>query len=129
MYRLAKPDEHERYKDEDPFLTERYILVSGSNRNVPLNDRRLPSHIKLSDGRILLLMRRPRVLETQDHKDIHKQMYADMFLYIPWVNEDRFLGDAKRSIEVCQAMWDEYGEAAIDLKNQLRSIIKQSWMS
>ena len=107
MYRLAKPDEHERYKDEDPFLTERYILVSGSNRNVPLNDRRLPSHIKLSDGRILLLMRRPRVLETQNHKDIHKQMYADMFLYIPWDNEERFLGDAKSAIEVCQAMWDE----------------------
>ena len=59
----------------------------------------------------------------------HKQMYADMFLYIPWDNEERFLGHAKSSIEVCQAMWDEYGEAAIDLKNQLRSIIKQSWMS
>ena len=130
MYRLAKPDEHERYKDEEPYLTEtRYILVSGRNRNVPLNDRRLPSHIKLSDGRILLLMRRPRVLDTHDHKDIHKQMYADMFLFIPWDNEESFLGDAKRSIEVCQAMWDEYGEAAIDLKNQLRSIIKQSWMS
>ena len=129
MYRLAKPDEHERYKDEDPFLTERYILVSGSNRNVPLNDRRLPSHIKLSDGRILLLMRRPRVLETQNHKDIHKQMYADMFLYIPWDNEERFLGDAKSSIEVCQAMWDEYGEVAIDMKNQMRNMIQKSWLS
>ena len=128
MYRLAKPDEHERYKDEDPFLTERYILVSGSNRNVPLNDRRLPSHIKLSDGRILLLMRRPRVLDTQNHKDIHKQRYADMFLYIPWENEERFLGGSKCSI-ICQAMWEEYGEAATDMKNQLREVIKQSWLS
>ena len=32
---------------------------------------------------------------TQNHKDIHKQRYADMFLYIPWDNEERFLGDSK----------------------------------
>ena len=38
---------------------------------------------------------------TQNHKDIHKQRYADMFLYIPWDNEECFLGDSKSSI-VCQ---------------------------
>ena len=68
-------------------------------------------------------------METQNHRDVHKQMYADMFLYIPWDNEERFLGDAKSSIVVCQAMWDEYGEAAIDMKNQLRNMIKKSWLS
>ena len=129
MYRLAKPEEHERYTDKEPNLSNnRYILVTGSNSNVVLEDRRLPSHIKLSDGRILLLMRRPRVLDTQKHKDIHKRMYADLFLYIPWENEEQFLGEAKSSIEVCQAKWDEYGQAAIDMKNQLRNIIKQSWL-
>ena len=129
MYRLGKPDEQERYKDKDPAMSSnRYILVSGSNSNVVLEDRRLPSHIKLSDGRILLLMRRPRVLDTQKHKDIHKRMYADLFMYIPWEDEEQFLGEAKHSIEVCQAKWDEYGQAATDMKNQLRNIIKQAWL-
>ena len=41
------------------------------------------------------------------------------------LNEKPFFGDAKSSIEVCQAMRDEYGEAAIDMKNQLRNVIKQ----
>ena len=128
MYRLGKPDEQDRYKDEEPHMSSnRYILVS-ANSNVVLEDRRLPSHIKLSDGRILLLMRRPRVLDTQKHKDIHKRMYADLFLYIPWENEEQFLREAKHSMEVCQAKWDEYGEAAIDMKNQLRNIIKQAWL-
>ena len=129
MYRLAKPEEHERYADEEPNLSiNRYILVTGSNSKVVLEDRRLPSHIKLSDGRILLLMRRPRVLDTQKHKDIHKRMYADLFMYIPWEDEEQFLGEAKHSIEVCQAKWDEYGQAATDMKNQLRNIIKQAWL-
>ena len=75
---------------------------------------------------IIWLMRKPRVLDTQKHKDIHKQMYADLFLYIPWENEEHFLGEAKSSMEVCQAKWDEYGQAAINMKNQLRNIIKQS---
>ena len=129
MYRLAKPDEHERYKDKEPnLISNRYILVSGSNSSVALEDRHLPSHIKLSDGCILLLMRRPRVLDTQKHRDIHKQMYANLFLYIPWENEEQFLGEAKSSMEVCQAKWEEYGQAAINMKNQLRNIIKQSWL-
>jgi hypothetical protein len=38
------------------------------------------------------------------------------------------LGEAKSSLEVCQAKWDEYERAAIDMKNQLRNIIKQSWL-
>ena len=130
MYRLAKPDEQERYKDKEPDLSSnRYILVSGNNSNIGLEDRRLPSHIKLSDGRILLLMRRPRVLDTQKHKDVHRQMYADLFMYIPWENEEQFLGEARHSMEVCQAKWDEYGQAAIDMKNQLRNINKQAWLS
>lgn len=130
MYRLAKPDEQERHRDTEPELSStRYILVSGSNSNFVLEDRRLPSHIKLADGRILILMRRPRVLDTQKHKDIHKQMYADLFLYIPWENEEQFLGEAKHSLEVCQALWDEHGQAAIDMKNQLRNTIKQAWLS
>ena len=56
-------------------------------------------------------------------------MYADMFLYLPWQDEEQFFGDASRSEEVCQAMWDEWEDAAIDLKEQLYRMIKKSWLS
>ena len=55
-------------------------------------------------------------------------MYADMFLYLPWQYEEQFLGDANRSKEVSQAMWDEWGDAAKYLKKQLYCMIKQEWL-
>lgn len=132
QYRLAKPDERALYMDKEPTLSaDRYILVSGPNVNVPLEDRCLPTHIVLSDGRILLLLRNcpARVIDTEKHKDKHSQMYADMFLYVPWEDEEHFLGGARRSLEACQAKWEEWGEAALDLKNQLRSMVKESWLA
>ena len=42
------------------------------------------------------------------------------------LNEKPILEDAKCFIKVCQAIWDEYGDAAIYTKNQLRNIIKPS---
>ena len=131
-YRLAKPEAHSRYKDKEPTLSpNRYILVSGQNENVPEEERRLPSHIELSDGSILVLLTtgKPRVINPKKHKDKHAQMYADMFLYLPWQDEKQFLGEASRSKEVCQAMWDEWGDAAKDLKEQLYDMIKRSWLS
>jgi len=56
-------------------------------------------------------------------------MYADLFLYVPWQDEETFLGEASRSEEACQKMWDEWGEAAKDLKKQLYRMIKESWLS
>ena len=106
------------YKVKEPTLSpDRHILVSGPNTNVPPDERCLPYHIQLSDGKILILLRNvpPRVIDTKKHKeDSHAQMYADMFLYLPWKDEEQFLGDASRSEEVCQAMWDEWGDAALD---------------
>ena len=45
------------------------------------------------------------------------QMYADMFLYIPWQDEEVFFGEAGRSEEAGQKLWDKWGDAAKDLKN------------
>ena len=44
-------------------------------------------------------------------------------------DEETFLGEASRSEEACQKMWDEWGEAAKDLKKQLYRKIKESWLS
>ena len=44
------------------------------------------------------------------------------------LNVKPFLGDVKCSIKVCQDMFDDYGEAAIDMNNQLTKISKQSLM-
>ena len=46
-------------------------------------------------------------------------MYVDMFIYLPCEDEEQSLGEANRSKEVCQAMWDEWGDAAKDLKKPL----------
>ena len=130
-YRLAKPDEREAYKDKDPeFCQDRYILVSGVHAEVLPENRRLPKHIVLTDGTVLLLLRSSstRVLDTQEHKEQHRQMYGDMFLYVPWENEEEFLGNARRSIDDCQAKWNEWGAAAIDLKHQLQMLTRESFL-
>ena len=132
MYRVAKPDERHRLIHKDPTMSQsQFILVSGPNTNVPLLERQLPSHIVLTDGQMMLLLKNkpPRILDTQEHGDEHSQMYADMFLYIPWSDENLFLGEARRSLAACQAMWEVWGEAAIDLKHQLREVVKSSWLS
>ena len=81
--------------------------------------------------KILILLRNvpQRVIDTKKHKDPHALMYSDMFLYLPWQDEEQFLGEASRSMEVCQAMWDKWGTAAKDLKKQLYDMIKRSWLS
>ena len=43
-------------------------------------------------------------------------------------HKEHFLREAKSSMDVCQAKWDDYGQAAIDMNNHLRNIIKQSWL-
>ena len=80
---------------------------------------------------MLLLLRSSstRIIDTQDHKDNHRRMYADMFLYIPWDNEEDFLGDASRSFEACRAKYDLLGPAALDLKQQLKELVKSSLLS
>ena len=132
QYRLAKPQERKACCQKDPeFSADRYILVSGENSGIPLDQRRLPKHIVLSDGSVLLLLRSSstRIIDTQEHKDVHRQRYADMFLYIPWDNEEDFLGEASRSFEACRAKWDLLGPAAQDLKQQLKELVKTSLLS
>ena len=132
-YRDAKPEEARDKKDKEPTPhPDRLILVYGPNANVPVEERQLPSHIKLSDGSILILLKTtpPRVIDPKKHKeDSHAQMYADMFLYVPWHDEEAFFGEASRSKEACQALWDVWGDAAKDLKKQLYRRIKESWLS
>ena len=108
----------------------RLILVSGPNVNKPEEEIKLPSHIKLSYGSILILLTTTpsRVTDPKKHKYKHAQMYYAMVLYLPWQDEKQFLGDANRSKEVCQAMWDEWGDAAKDPKEQLYDMIKQLWL-
>ena len=77
---------------------------------------------------ILLMTVPPRVIDHKKNKDKHAQIYADMFLYLPWQDEEQFHGEASRSEEACQALLDEWGDAAKDLKEQLYQMIKQSWL-
>ena len=56
-------------------------------------------------------------------------MYADMFLYVPWDNEEEFLGAAKRSLEECKAKWDVLGPEALDMKRQVHELVKTSLLS
>ena len=132
-YRAATPEEARRYKDREPTTTypDRLILVSGPNANKPEEERKLPSHINLSDGSFLILLTTtpPRVIDPKKHTDEHAQMYADMFLYVPWQDEEVFFGEASRSVEACQALRDLWGDAAKDLKRQLYRMIKESWLS
>ena len=132
QYRLAKPQEREACCQKDPeFSTDRYILVSGENSGIPLEQRRLPKHIVLSNNSVLVLLRSSstRIIDTQEHRDIHRQMYSDLFLYIPWDNEENFLGAASRSPEECAAKWGILGPAALDLKQQLKDLVKISLLS
>ena len=116
---------------EVEFSRDRYILVSGENSEIPFEQRRLPKHILLSDGSVLLLLRSSstRIIDTQEHRDAHRRMYADMFLYLPWDNEEDFLGEASRSFEACRAKWDLLGPAAQDLKRQLKELVKSTLLS
>ena len=113
------------------FSADRYILVSGEYSGIPQEERRLPEHITLTDGTVLILIRSSstRIIDTQVHEDVHRQMYADMFLYVPWDNEEDFLGEASRSFEACRAKWDLLGHAALDLKQQLKELVKSTLLS
>ena len=117
-------------KDPD-FSENRYILVSGDYSRIPPEERRLPKHIVLTDGTVLILVKssNTRVIDTQVHTEVHLQMYADMFLYVPWNNEEEFLGEASRSVEACRAKWDLLGHAALDLKQQLKELVKSTLLS
>ena len=70
-----------------------------------------------------------RVINTWNHKGKHSQMYSDLFLYLPWENEEEFLGEASRFEEACQEMWEMYGEAALSVKEQLKSLAKEALLS
>ena len=133
-YRLAKPEEREKRSGIAPsFPPDRYILVSQLNEHVPDEDRRLPSHIMLGEGEMMVLLKKSslRVLNTVKHKDkdMHARMYSDMLIYLPWDNEEEFLGEACRSEDVCQEMWEEYGEAALSVKTQLNNLVKEALLS
>jgi hypothetical protein len=52
-----------------------------------------------------------------------------MVLYIPWQDQEQLFKDARRSLDVCQPKWKEWGEDALDLKNQLKQVVKESWLS
>ena len=128
-YRLHKNPERMRGKEAE--LSNRCILVSGPNAGIPEEQRLLPRHIEFSDGSVMVLVNdgNQRVIDSKTHKDEHSKMYAAMFLYLPWQNEEEFLGEASRSEEACQALWDEYKEMALDLKEQLRLAIRNSRLS
>ena len=128
-YRRAKPQERKVYfQKEVEFNEHRHILVSGRNSEIPPEERKLPKHIVFSDGTVYMLLKSTstRILDTKEHSDDHHQMYADMFLYIPWDSEEEFLGTAKNSIDDCQAKWNEFGHEALDIKNQIREKVKAS---
>ena len=115
-------------RGKEPALSERCILVSGPNAQIPEGERRLPHHIEFSDGTVMKLVNdgKQRVIDSKKHKDEHSKMYADMFLYLPWQDEEEFLGEARISEVACEALWDEFGEMALDLKEQLRLMIRNS---
>ena len=130
-FRLAKPEVKAGLRGKDPTYTEgRTILVAGENSNIPEAERLLPSHFELTDGNVMVRLRLEnlRVMSTKHHGSKHEQMYSDMFLYVPWENEERFLGRARESEEACKALWERYKESIRDLKNQLKSRIRSAWL-
>ena len=130
-FRLAKPEVKAGLRGKDPTHTEgRTILVAGENQNIPETERLLPSHFELTDGNIMVRLRLEnlRVISTKHHGSKHEQMYSDLFLYVPWENEEQFLGEARESEEACKALWDRYEESVRDLKNQLKSRIRSAWL-
>ena len=119
-YRLAQPNEKTELRGKEPTYTEgRTILVAGDNNKISEDERLLPSHFVLADGNVMVRLRLEnlRVTNTKHHGSKHEQMYSDMFLYVPWENEERFLGEARESEEACKALWDRYEESVRDLKN------------
>ena len=130
-FRLAKPDVKAGLRGKDPTYTEgRTILVAGENHNIPESERLLPSHFELTDGNIMVRLRLEnlRVISTKHHGSKHEQMYSDLFLYVPWENEEQFLGEARESEEACKALWERYKESIRDIKNQLKSRIRSAWL-
>ena len=73
----------------------------------------------------MLLLKKPRILDTSNHSSSHAQMYADLFLFTPWVDEEAFLGEARQSLEACKKLW-YIGPAALEIKQHLMERIKQS---
>ena len=112
-------------------LSDRFILVSGPFAYIPEERRRLPNHIEFSDGTVMVLVRNgnQRVIDSKNHKDDHRRKYADMFLYLPWEDEEEFLGESSRSEEACLELWNVVGEMALDLKEQLRRMTRKARLS
>ena len=128
-YRLAKPSVKTGLRGKQPTFTEgRTILVAGDNADVPEDERLLPSHFLLGDRNVMVRLRSEnlRVTSTKHHGSKHEQMYSDMFLYVPWENEEQFLGEARQSEEACQALWDRYEASVQDIKTQLTRRIRRA---
>ena len=73
----------------------------------------------------MLLLKKPRILDTSNHSSSHAQMYADLFLFTPWVDEEAFLREARQSLEACKKLWLDIGPAALEIKQHLMERIKQ----
>ena len=130
-FRLAKPDEKTGLRGKEPtYMEGRTILVTRDNNNIPEDERLLPSHFVLADGNVMVRLRLEnlRVMSSNHHGSKHEQMYSDMFLYVPWENEEQFLGEARESEEACKTLWERYKESIRDLKNQLKSRIRSAWL-
>ena len=75
---------------------------------------------------ILMKASARRVINHGHHKSNHEKMYADMLIFLPWDSEEDFLGDACRSKEACEAMWEEYEEAVYSVKRQLNRLVTEA---
>ena len=77
-YRLHKKPEEKRGKEAE--LSNRCILVSGPNAEIPEDQRLLPRHIEFSDGSVMVLVNdgNQRVIYSKKHKEKQSKSHISL---------------------------------------------------
>lgn len=124
-FRQAKKrDEIDRHSKYVGVLSEnQFIVVGGQDAEVPRDERRLTEAFWTRDGKLMILMKSPSLLDSSKLKLNHNKRYARLLMFRHWTDENSFLGAARNSEEVCLNMYKQERTAINEVAEGLRQLL------
>ena len=131
--RFAKPDEKEKLQNRavtyEPSDSRFYIVTSADQGAIPVMKPPLPSHIFLADGGVMVRRKKPICIDMPINRTRHEEMYAALLMFQPWNNESDDLGEAATSLQKCQELFVMMKDNCRMVEEELRSMVRLSWLA